>query len=884
MALLPRFASGLRALIAPRRAERELDDELHDYLNESIEQKMSGGMGRDAATRAARLEMGSITAVKDNVRDVGWEASVDAFLQDLRFALRWFIKAPRFTVPALLALALGIGVTSAIFSVVRGVMLSPLPYRNPERIVGIWETNRGATSRNVIAPANFVEWRARNRSFEYLGATAPSTATIVVNRVPERVEGAQFSADAFNALGVQPAIGRAYSSDEDLDPDNSVVVISHEFWQTRLGGRGDVLGAALTIGGRRRTVIGVMPRGFTVTGRKAHYLLPYGVTMEQMRAALGRGSSYAVARLRDGVSLEQATAEMRQMAAQLEKEAPERNARRSVMLFPLQEQMVGDLRPAATALIGAVVLVLLVACVNVANLLLARSVSRERELGMRTALGAGRARLIRQMLTESLVLAAAGGAAGLMLAAWFHRGLLALVGDRIPIPRLDQVALDLPMVAFTFLMSLATGVVFGLAPAFMSSGHAADGLRDAGRHGGSVRLRRMLNALVVVEVALSLVLLAGAGLLMRSFVKLQHVDPGFRTDGVLMAQVSLPAVGYDAVQTGRFFRESISRLSQLPGAHSVAATACMPLAATCAATSTWRLDRPAPAVGQAHSSHIRGVTPGFFRTLEIATIDGRDFSDADTADALPAAIVSASFARLHFPAENPIGHQLHINGVADARNKIDNAWTIVGVVDDIKAVSLDSDAAPTVYVPHAQLPARGLRLLVRTDQDPAALANSLTRIIRSIDPEVPVSDVRTLEDFIGSTIARPRAISLMVAVFAVIALALAAVGVYGVMAFSVVERTHEIGVRMALGANESAVFRLVIGQAIRSVILGIGVGLVAAVALTRLLEGLLFQTHPTDALIFSITPTVLLIVAVLASYLPARRGMRIPPVEALRTT
>jgi putative ABC transport system permease protein len=881
MPVFRRLVSGLRALLSRGRVERELDDELHAYLDAAVEQKIASGMSRDDAVREARLEHGSLDAVKDAVRDVGWETRVDSILQDVRFALRWFVRAPRFTIPALLTLAFGIGATSAISSVVRGVMLEPLPYRDPDRIVGVWETSRGGQSRNVIAAANFVAWRERNRSFQHLGMVGQGSVAMVVDGQPEKVEGFTFSAETFAVLGVQPALGRAYTEREDLDPDNAVIVLGHEFWQRRLGGRADVLGMTLTTNGRRRAVVGVMPPGFTVTGWKADCLLPYGMTLEQMRAARGRGGSYAIARLREGVSLEQAADEMRALAAQLEIEAPQRNARRTVMVFPLQEQMVGELRPAARALLGAVACLLFIACVNVANLLLARSAARERELDLRRALGARRGRLVRQMLTESLVLAAAGGVVGLLVAANLHRGLLALIGSRFPIPRLDQVELDLRIMALTMLLSLATGLIVGTAPAFVSS-RAAEAPRDSGRHGAGRGLRRALSALVVVEVALSLVLLAGAGLLIRSVVKLQRVDPGFRADGVLTAQVQLPREQYDPIRTATFYRESLSRIAELPGVESAAGVACLPLAGSCAGTSVWRLDRPAPADGQAQSSQVRTVTPASFRTLGIPQLAGRDFSDADTAASQPVAIVSESFVRQYFERDEPLGLALHINNVQDANGKIDNAWTIVGIVRDIKGSSLDAEIRPAVYVPHAQIPSRILTFVARSQSDPLSLATSVTRVVHAMDSEVPVSDVQTLEHFVGSTIARPRAISLLVGVFALVALVLAAVGVYGVMAYSVVERTHEIGVRMALGASTSAVFRLVFGEAMQLVAIGVAAGLAAAAALTRVLVGLLFQTEPLDPWTFAITTLVLMTVAMVASYLPARRGTRIAPTDALR--
>jgi putative ABC transport system permease protein len=864
-----------------KRDERELDAELRQYLEAAIEQKISSGMSREEATRAARAEMGSIEAVKDEVRDVAWETRVETFVQDLRFAVRSFLRAPRFTIPALVALALGIGATSAIFSVVRGVMLRPLPYHEPERIVAVWETNR-AGNRNVISPANFLVWRHRTRSLEHLGMVEPRRLAMIINGQADEIEGLAFSSHVFRALGVQPALGRAYTAEEDLEGSDAVIVVSHEFWQMRLGGRGDVLGMALTVDGRRRTVIGVMPAGFSVVGQKAAYLISYGWNLEEVRSMRGRGVSYGIARLREGVSLEQASSEMQAIAAQLEKEAPERNAGRSVVLVSVHEQMVEEVRPAMFALAGAVALVLLVACVNVANLLLARSAARARELGMRAALGAKRGRLVRQMLTESMVLAAAGGIAGLAVAAAFHRGLLALAGERIPIPRLDQTALDLPVVAFAMVTALATGVLFGLAPAFISTGQASDALREGGRHGGGRRLRRMLGALVVAEVALSLVLLAGAGLLVRSFLKLQSIDPGFRAEGVLTAWVQLPRTRYPDPKADSFYQESLSHISALPGVASAAAISVLPVTGRGILSGFSRADRPTPGRGQGTSADVKPVTPALFRTLGIPHVDGRDFAFSDTPESTPVAIVSESLVKQQFAGENPLGRRLRIN-VHHANGRLDSEWTIVGVVGDIRIASLESGAGPAIYIPRSQLGFRTMTLVVRTRQDPLSHANAVTKVVQSMDPEVPVADVRTLDDVVGGTIARPRAISTIITVFALIALTLAAVGVYGVMAYAVLERTQEIGVRMALGASESSVFRLVLSQALRLVFVGVAAGLAAAGALTRLLERLLYEIEPLDPWTFGVTALVLMVVATFASYVPARRGMHIAPIDALRT-
>ena len=804
---------------------------------------------------------------------------IDDSLRDVRHGFRLLRRAPGFTTAALVTLALAIGATSAVFSVVHTVMLEPLPYRDPDRLVALWETNRGGTSRNVIAPANFVAWRERTRTLEHLGMVGPSNLVLMVDGQPSNVSGLTLSADVFAALGVQPALGRAYTVEEDVGGPSTVIVLSYEFWQTRLGGRA-VIGMPLSTGSGPVTVLGVMPSGFTVVGQKADFLVPYGQSLEQLRGVSGRGSSYAIGRLRDGVSFAQATSEMRAIFADLEREFPQRNARRTVMIFSLQEQMVGEIRPALITLVVAVGLVLLVGCVNVANLLLARSAAREREIGLRTALGARRGRLVRQMLTESLVLAAGGGIAGLGVAALCHRGLLALVSDRIPIPRLDQMSMDLPVVAFTVVAALVTGIAFGVVPAFISTNHARDALREGGRHGGGRRLHRVLRSLVVAEVALSLVLLAGAGLLMRSLVKLQSVDLGFRVDRMLTATVQLPTPRYDFVASGNLFRDSMTGIAALPGVEAVAGASCMPIPFPCIGTSFWRVDQARPADGQLPTSHVRPVTPGFFSTLSIPQVAGRDFSDADTADSTPVAIVSQEVVQRQFADGSPLGRRLRIN-VDHANGRDDIEWTIVGVVGNMRS-SLDGPIQQTIFIPKTQRPGGAINIFIRTRRDPLALASSVTTVVHGMEPEAPVS-IRTLDEVVGRTIARPRAISVLVTVFALVGLTLAAVGVYGVIAYSVKERTQEIGVRMALGASSASVFRMVLGQALRLVLTGIATGLVASAPLTRLLAGLLFEVEPLDPMTFAATSLALLSIATVAAYLPARRSMRMAPVDALRT-
>jgi putative ABC transport system permease protein len=800
-------------------------------------------------------------------------------LRDMRHGLRVLWRSPGFTTAALLTLAIGIGATAAVFGVVRAVILEPLPYHHPDGLVAIWETNRGGTTRNVIAPANFVAWRERTRTLEHLGMVGPTNLVLIIDGTASNVSGLSVSADVFAALGVTPVLGRAYTAEEDFGGGSSMIVLSHEFWRNRLGGR-DVLGTTLTTGSGPATVIGVMPHGFTMAGQKADFMIPFGQSLEQLRATGGRGNSYAIARRRGGVSFAQAADEMRAIFADLEREFPQRNARRTVMLSPLREQMVAEVRPALMALTAAVGLVLLVGCVNIANLLLARSAAREREIGVRTALGARRERLVRQMLTESMVLAGGGGIAGLGVAVLCHRGLLALVGDRIPIPRLEQTSIDLTVVAFTLIAALVTGIAFGVVPALVSTNQARDAIRDGGRHGGGRRRHRVLRSLVVFEVALSLMLLAGAGLLMRSLVNLQSVDLGFRVDGVLTAGVQLPTPRYDFPAQGVFFSTAMARIAALPGVVSVAGGSCQPVPFACIGTGFWRADQARPADGQVPSGQVRPVTPNYFNTVGIPTIAGRDFSDADLADSTPVTIIGQEVVRRHFPDGSPLGRRIRI-GVNHVSGREDVEWTIVGVVGDTRS-TLDGPVRETIFIPRAQRPSGAMAVFVRSGQDPLAPASGVREIIQAMEPEAPVN-IRALAEVVGNTIARPRAISILVGAFAMVALVLAAVGVYGVMSYSIKERTQEIGIRMALGASAASVFRMVLGQAIRLIAIGVVAGLFASMFLTRLLGGMLFAVGPLDPSTFAATSLALLAVASLAAYIPARRSMRMAPVEALRT-
>ena len=798
-------------------------------------------------------------------------------IRDLRVAARSFLRTPRFTIPALLALALGIGSTAAIFSVVRGVMLRPLPYVNPDRIVVVWEHNLARNrARNVIAPSNFVEWRERNRSFTHLGMATSFRLNFMLGGQPEEIVGTMASSDLFPVLGVTPALGRAYGPSEDLEHNDRVIIVSHGFWRTRLGGRTDAIGTTINTNGVPRTLVGVMPEGFTLFGEKTDFLIPYGWTMAGLRETPGRGSSFGLALLRDDVSFAQAESDMKALMALREKENPRLNTGWSITLVPAHEQMVDQIRPALQVLAGAVLFVWLVACVNVANLLLARGAVREREFGLRTALGAGRARIVSQMLAESVLLGLGGGVVGLALAFVFHRGLLALVADRLPVPRLEQVSLDPTIIALTFGLSLLTGLVFGIAPALVASHRLNDTVRAGGRSGSGPRSRRVLGTLVATEVALSLVLLTGAALLVQSFVRLSNVNPGFRAEGLLTARVQVP---YESPgRRAGFYVDVVSRIAALPGVQSAAAISFLPLAGGGIGTSFYRADRPEPAPGQAPVSDVRPVTPGFFRTMGIPQVMGRDFTSADRIDSPLVAIVNETLVTRYLDGENPLGKRLNVFlGPPERR-----VYEIVGVVGDIKLASLDGEVRPTVYVQHTQISIPVMTFVARSQGNPELLVPGVSAAVHGIDPELPVADVRTMDAVVGATLARPRIVAVLLTVFAVMALALAAVGVYGVMAYSVAQRTQEIGVRMALGATADSVLGMVIGDALRLVGVGVAAGLVCAAALTRLLTTLLYETEPLDPVTFIVTAVVLTVVAMLASFVPARRGTRIAPNQALR--
>jgi putative ABC transport system permease protein len=809
---------------------------------------------------------------------------IGTLLQDFRYGVRMLVKKPGFTLVAVLALALGIGANSAIFSVVNAVLLRPLPFAEPERLVQLWATNakRGQTS----APTsylNFVDWRDQNRVFDAVAAYSGASAAFTYGEMPEQLEGVGATADLFNVLAAQPLLGRALSP-EDERPNARVVVLSHSLWQRRFNADPKIVGQQVRFDGESTTVIGVMPKGFAfpLDDDNPEFWVPLDPEQAFNKE---RGANYlkVIARLKTGTTLEQAQAEMETIGRRLEQEYPDKNAGKGIRLVSMHEDVVKAIRPALLVLLSAVGFVLLIACANVANLLLARASSRSREIAIRTALGASRARIIRQLLTESLLLSIVGGAAGLLLALWGVDVLSAAIPANIP--RVKDVGLDTSVLVFTMGISLLTGILFGLAPALQASKpDFNEALKEGGR--GSTEgfsRNRVRSLLVISEVALSLVLLIGAGLMIKSFVQLLNVKPGFEPEHVLTANISLPPAKYpDVEKQSAFYQQVTERVRALPGIDSAGTVSPLPLSGSFIQNLVTIEGRPPLAPGEKPITNTRIISPDYLRAMGIPLQRGRNFTEHDDKDAPDVFLVNETFVRRFFPGEDPIGKRIKVS-IRPSPDKPDANGEIVGVVGDVKHQSLDKEAGPEAYVPAMKFAEGYMTVVARAaSSDPAQLTSALRGAVQQVDPDQPVFDIQTMKQVLAESVARQRFNMLLLGLFAGIALLLAAVGIFGVMNYSVSQRTHEIGIRMALGAQTRDILKMVVGQGMILTFIGVVLGLVAAYFLTRVMSGLLYGVSTTDPLTFAGVSGLLVAAALLACYIPARRATKVDPMIALR--
>jgi putative ABC transport system permease protein len=808
---------------------------------------------------------------------------METLIQDIRYGLRLLIKRPGFTAVALVALALGIGANTAIFSVVNAVLLRQLPYRDPSRLVMVWENNRrSGRSQNVISPANFLDWRDQNTVFEDMAMFIDFRFNLSGVDDPEELPGQIAQVNLFDVLGVNAAMGRTFAPENSERGRDNVVILSHGIWQRRYGGDPDIVGKSIMLNGESNTIVGVMPSGFQLyvkqgsqIGKPVEIWLPWTYNP---RARVRAGRAWmSVARMKPDVTLTQAQTEMDSIAARFEEQYPEFDKGWGATVVPIREQFVGEIKKALLILLAAVGFVLLIACANVANLLLARAATRQKEIAIRTALGAGRRRVIRQLLTESVLLSLIGGGAGLLLALWGTDLLLALSPKDLL--GVDRVALDRPVLAFTAAVSLITGVLFGLAPAIAASRtNLNETLKEGGRDSTSGgRSRRIRNAFVVAEVALALVLLVGSGLMIKSLWRLQSVNPGFDSSKLLTARLLLPASKYKDSQRTEFFKQLVERLQALPGVRSATAIDALPFGGPGSATGFFISGQPAPAAGEKPVCDVRVIEPNFFDVMGIPLLEGRTFTDREAAQVSRVVVVNKALADLYFQGEDAIGKRIAID-MSD--NPVPSE--IVGVVGDAKYAGVDVDARPMAYWPHPELARSFMTMIVRTESDPLTLAAALRHEVQAIDKDQPVADVRTMEQLMSSSIARTRFSAMLLVVFASVALVLAAVGIYGVMAYSVEQRTHEIGIRMALGAGRGDVVAMVVRQGMMLAGAGVVVGLGAAWALTRFLASLLYQVSATDTASFVSISIALGIVALAASLIPAYRATKVDPMVALR--
>lgn len=872
--MLSRIKSFLRNLTRHRAVERDLADEVDSYVDLCTQRKMRSGLNEPEARRAALVELGGVEQVKEQVREVQLGHWLETLLKDLRFGLRSLGKSPGFTAVALLTLALGIGANAAIFSIINAVILRPLPYPEPARLVKVWPTKPLVST----SKADYLEIKSRARSFDDIAAYSNWGFTLTGTGDPAKLDGARTTANLFSLLGVEAAVGRTFAADEDQPGKSDVAVLSHGLWQSRFGSDRGIVGRTITIDGRSLTVVGVMPNGFN---------FPEGITRDLWIPAtldpsatddFGSGYLTLLGRLKPDVTTDQVRSEITAVARSIREQRPNMptDYGSQAQVNSLQGESVAGIRLTLFILLGTVGLVLLIACANVANLQLARTSNRQRELAVRAALGASRARLVRQLLTESLLLSILGGAAGIALAYVGLQFLIALIPAGTP--RTGEISINASVLLFSLGISAFAGILFGLAPAFQTSNPDLQSpLKEGGRtaSGGGGRLRSLL---VVSEIAFALTLVISAGLLIKSFWRLQNVPPGFEADRVLSFQLSAPDNDGTPERARSYYRQVLESLANLPGVQSIGGIHLLPMG-----DSNWNPglrieDRPLPPGASPDSVNWRLVTADYFHTMKIPLLKGRAFTHADNENSEKVVLINETLARKYWPDEDPLGKR--INTGFEGKG----VWvTIVGVVGDIRQESLRLPTVPEMYRPffqHNSPPP--LTFMVRSAIEPARLVPSIRSAIWSIDKDVPITDLLPMTSVVALSISQSRSTMLMLTAFATIGLILGIIGIYGVISYSVMQRTHEIGVRMALGARSGDVLKLVLGQGLRLTLIGAALGVLGALGLTRLLSSLLFGVSASDPATFVVVTLLLTLVALLASYLPARRAAKLSPMLALR--
>ncbi|MGO9272228.1 MAG: ABC transporter permease [Terriglobia bacterium] len=822
-------------------------------------------------------------------------------MQDLRYGIRMLARSPGFTLVAVLTLALGIGANTAIFSVVNAVLLKPLPYPDPGRLMMLWESSpaRGFAQEKVTGP-DFMDWRRQNQAFESIafwpGGLSANEFNLVGSDGVEKAKAVYASSGLFPVLGVKPLLGRTFLPEEDQWEGNRVALISHELWQSRFGADPSVLGRNLTVdsyGRRDYTIVGVMPPGFRFPNQTDLWLPAgwLGVRLDERRSAHWYS---VIARLKPGVTLDAAKSEMSSIQARIAQDHPNDLIGSQVAVVPLLDQTLGQaLRPALLILWAAVACVLLIACANLANLLLARGAGRQKEIAVRLAVGATRGRVIRQLLTESLVLALVGGAIGVLGAIWGLRLFIAIAASHIP--RLKEVSIDSRSLAFTLAVSLFTSLLFGFAPAWqISQPDLTEALKESSR-GAGLHKNRLRPMLVVLEIALSLVLLIGAGLMTRSFVRLLRIDRGFQTDHLLTAELDFSVSGFTTwveptpTRSQVTLAQIVERIRNEPGIEAVAAVSKLPRDMGSALTQAVVFEnRPPAASGGYPTANFQGITPDYFRTMGIPLLQGRSFTEQDAYEAPWVVIINRMLANRFFPNENPMGKRLALGGQKNPGQPVTDSsgrplWMeVVGVVADTKNLGLNAETVPDVYVPYWQWPMQSPALVVRTAANPAILAAAIRSEVKATNKNLPPPMIQSMDDILYDTVAQPRYQTMLLNLFGISALILAAVGIYGVTSYAVTQRTHEIGIRVALGAERSDVLKLVLGQGFKLALMGVGIGILGALGLTRLLSSLLYGVKPADPLTFVIVSLLSIAVALVACYVPARRATKVHPMVALR--